>query len=281
MSDWRSLWYLIVAVVFLSSVSCDDRKAPQVIDEPVVASVANKVLYLSDLNNMIHDNTSAHDSTSLAAAYIDQWVRDQLVTKEAARLLSSDLEIDQLVQDYREKLLKIHLEDQIIASRYDTTISVQELSSFYEGIKGQFLLKENLYRGSYAKFPVGTTGLSDFNEAWKSDDLVSVNTFAGAFAEEHHLDSTMWITWPELTEWYEGWSESRADRALSQRQKDKEYEYFLKIVEQVDKGEISPLSYIRPQLERMILHKRKQKILEDYKQELYERALNNNIIKLP
>ena len=51
-------------------------------------------------------------------------------------------------------------------------------------------------------------------------------------------------------------------------------------MDSVDKGEISPLEYIRPQLNRMYLHKRKQKVIENYKQELYEKALNNNIIKI-
>ena len=48
----------------------------------------------------------------------------------------------------------------------------------------------------------------------------------------------------------------------------------------MDKGAFSPLGYIAPQLSRMLLHKRKQNILDAYKQELYEKALQENIVRL-
>ena len=74
---------------------------------------------------------------------------------------------------------------------------------------------------------------------------------------------------------------ARIDKKQVQTQRDSEYEYFLKIVDQEAKGEISPLAYIEKQLVRMLLHKKRGEILESYKQELYEKALNDNTIKLP
>ena len=61
---------------------------------------------------------------------------------------------------------------------------------------------------------------------------------------------------------------------------DQNYQYFLKVIESRDEGEISPLSYVEERLRQMMLHQRKQIIIEEYKQELYERALNNNVIKI-
>jgi hypothetical protein len=41
-----------------------------------------------------------------------------------------------------------------------------------------------------------------------------------------------------------------------------------------------PLELIREKLSRVILHERKENVLEDYKQKLYEKAINSNIVKL-
>lgn len=254
----------------------------EVVQGNMVASVGNRILYKSELDNVIHPNTSRQDSIALASAYIDQWVRDQLMAREAARFFSTDFEIERLVDDYREKLLRFNLEEEILSTRFDTTISENEIITFYEKMKEQFFLSENLYRCRYMKFDKKTTGLKTFVKDWKEDNNDgAITDFGRAFANEHHLDTTRWITLTQLNNWHDGWSMSRAEKHLNQRQSNEKYEFFLKIVDHKDKGDISPLEYIKPQLSKMLLHRRKQTIIEDYKQELYESALSTNNIKLP
>ncbi len=267
-------------IITLFFVSCKQQEPVPTDSGRVLAIVGDQSLYDKDIRHLIHPNTKNQDSVSLATAFIDQWLRDQLMTREAAKYFSSDDEIDRLVEDYQAKLLKFNLEEKILNERYDTLVSDDELVAFYEQMKEQFILKENLFRCMYVKIEKGTQGLKDFNSNWKKDDLGSIRSFAGAFASESHIDTTQWKPWTELDGWYSKWSTSRVKQKIKQRQIDSEYEYFLKIVDSVDKGAFSPLEYIRPQLYRMFLHKRKQEIIEDYKQELYEKALNNNILKI-
>lgn len=276
-----SLYVVITVLLIIVGVSC---KQPQPIktseDKKIIASVGSKALYQSDLINLIHPNTKKQDSIGLATAYIDQWIRDQLITREATSSFSTDESIEQLVAEYREKLLKFSLEEKIINQRYDTAVSMSELTTYYESIKDQFVLDDDICRAIYIKMDRKQPGIKDFKKEWNKDDQKAMYAFARAYNTEMSIDSTEWKTWTEVSDWYGKWSKTKARSLSKQRQNDKEYEYFLKIVGFKDKGEFSPLEYIRPQLSKMLLLKRRQGIIEEYKQELYEKALQNNLIKI-
>lgn len=265
-----SLWLL---------TSCD--KQTSAIDSPeVIASVEGRELYKSALDNVIHPQASPQDSSAMATAYVDQWVRDQLLMRQASRLFSSDFEVERLVDDYRERLLKYNLEDKILTERYDTVISPQELQRYYEKMKEDFVLNEDIYRSTYVKFDKETKSLTQFAKDWKKNDTEAIRTFAAAFAEIFDADTTVWRTWDDMTRGFEGFSKSSAQALKEQRQIGGEYEYYLKTHDIAALGSLAPLGYVAPQLKRMLLHQRKQQLLEAYKQELYEKALKDNVIKI-
>jgi len=271
---------LFLSCLFFLITACQKQiEIPE--GKVLVASVGQQALYRSDLDQIIHPNTSTQDSVSIATAYIDQWVREKLMTDQANRYFHNDPEIDKLVSEYEGKLLGVKLEEKILAERYDTAIHHDELLSYYQEMKSQFLLTDDIYRCIYVKIKKDRNGLSEFRKNWQAESLREVHIFALAFAEEYHRDTLVWKSKSDLSTWYDGWSQARIDRKEIQTQKNEEYEYFLKVIDQEAKGEVSPLAYIEKQLLRMLLHKKRGEILESYKQELYERALNDNIIKLP
>ena len=273
----------IALFLIFSIVSCDNRNQQEssTKESKVVATVGSRKLLQSDLDQIIHPSTTQQDSVALASMYIDQWVRDQLMTREAAKYFSSDFEIEKLVDDYREKLLKFNLEERVVAMRFDTIITEIELNEFYLEMKDQFILDQTLYRCIFAEFEKGTAGLSGFIKDWNAGNDLNVFSFAAAFSNQSHLDTAQWVSIEVLDDWNNKWSTRKLSDGQIQRQNDKESEFFLKIVEKVDKGQPSPLDYIKDRLVHMLLHRRKQNILEKYKQDLYEDALERNIITLP
>ena len=279
--DKRQIFAFILAPVLLCLIiGCENDNSNISAEASIVARVHDRTLTRSTLNQVIHAHSKVEDSTAMANAYIDQWTRDQLMMREASRLFSADSEVERLVKDYKESLLKHQLEDKIISERFDTTITAVQLSLFYDEMKSQFTLPNALYRCAFYKFSRETKSIDQFYKDWKKEDEHAIRTFAAAYGVELRSDSTMWYTWNELEDINRTFVQSIANRLLSQRKIDKEYQYFLKIYEKVDKGAFSPLGYVAPQLRRMLLHKRKQKILEAYKQEIYEKALRENIVRL-
>lgn len=274
-------YFLYPVVILLLCSGCQKKPPTEEINEAdIIARVGERILTDTELNKIIHPDTKNADSISLANAFIDNWVRDQLMTREASRYFASDFEIEKLVDDYREKLLKFNLEEQIISMRLDTSYSKGEIEQFYNDMKEQFLLKEEIYRCIFAAFDRDLEGIGAFKKEWNAENLDFVYSFIDGYADQKHLDTSVWLTWSEIEMWTEKFSKSRADAMKQQRQIGEESEFFLKVLDRVDKGVASPLIYIEPQLSRMMLHKKKQDILEAFKQELYEKALKNNLIKL-
>jgi len=274
-----SIGLLVYSCILCFTASCKKQVIiPE--GEVMVASVGEAILYQSDLDQIIHPSMSPQDSLSLATAYIDQWIREELITQRAENLYSADDEIEQLTADYKGKLLGFRLEEKILSDRYDTTITNEELTSYYESIKTQFILQEDIYRGLYVRLTKGQDSISDFRNLWKSQELEDIHTFAVRYADIYLSDTTTWKSWTELSLLYPRWSLDRANRLGAQIQQDDEYEYFLKIVDREAKGEVSPFKHVAEQLKKMLLHQRKGEIMETYKQELYESALNNNQINI-
>ncbi len=273
----QAILLLCVSSLWLScSKSQESVEAP----EPIIASVENRKLYQKELEQVIHPASSTKDSAAIANAYIDQWVRDQLLMKEASRYFASDFEIEKLVDDYREKLIKFNFEQKIIEDRFDTTVTSQQFSKFYDLHKEQFVLKEGVYRVQMVQIPRKTKNIDNFYRDWRSDEAEAVAKYIEQNAVQQALDEKRWYTWPQIESWCEGFNEGRAQKPGTQRIRQDDIECFLKVLEYRGEKEISPLLFIQDQLKQMILHHRKQEIIENYKSELYNKAIDHNIIKI-
>jgi len=262
-------------------IGCQNTsKSDKLPQDLVIATVGLKELRSSTVDQVLHSYASHEDSLALATAYVDNWIRDQLMMKEALDRFSEDIKVNRLVEDYKGRLLKHHLELAIINERFDTLITDAELNEYYEKVKTQFSLNEPIVKCTFVKFNKDTKSLSEFYKDWRADEDHAVRTFAAAYGDEVSMDTSIWRPVSELKTWYSGFSERVILQKRPQRQLDAESQYYLKVVDVMDKGTFSPLAYIKPQLERMLLHQRRQAIIGDYKQELYERGISKGIIKI-
>ena len=62
--------------------------------------------------------------------------------------------------------------------------------------------------------------------------------------------------------------------------KDDDFQYFFRAVGVMNQKEIAPLSFIKSQASKYILHQRKIQLIEKRKQEMYDLELKKNNIKL-
>ncbi len=277
----RMSWYLITlaSLVIWVAIGCRPN-IPEDGDQVIIAQIGNRKLFENELKQIIHPENSSADSAALANAYIDQWVRDQLLMREAARVFSSDFELEELVEDYREKLLKFKLEEKILEERYDTVVTDLQLQAFYNQHKERFVRDEPLYKCWLVKFPANTEGRATFRRDWNADRTGEIEKFVQKEGVVYELDSENWYTWDHILSWCPSFSEERARSVKNQRKVMDNVEYHLKVLEIIDKGDISPLTFVKMQLKLMILHQRRQDIIASYKQELYEKGLEDNIIKI-
>lgn len=242
----------------------------------MIAKVYNTSLYMSELDAVIHPSVTQSDSVALAKAYIDQWIKDQILMEEASNYFIDRSNIDRLVADYRKNLIKFEYENKVISEQFDTLVNKTELTSFYETIKEQFLLHESIYNVQLAELNSEVSDLKDLYKEWKNDNPVAIF----AIASRSVLDTTIWMTWPEITQWSDKFSEDKAITGSYQQIATDNSEIFLKVRERRAPMEYSPLPFVSVQLKQMILHKRKGKLLELKKDELYKEALEADEIKI-
>ena len=64
------------------------------------------------------------------------------------------------------------------------------------------------------------------------------------------------------------------------RRSDDDFFYYFRLIERVPAKEYAPISYIADQANKVILHRRKMKLLDETKERMYDRALRRNDVKI-
>lgn len=275
---------LLLACLSITCWHCggDDRAKA---GDKLLAQVYNKNLYLSDLEGIVPEGVSPEDSVLLVRAFTNRWVRDHLLMYEAERNIPKDLDIDKLVRDYRASLVRYNFEEKIIAERLDSTVAEEELKAFYEQNKDQFQLENTILKVQLLKAP-NRAPQAELNKLWydRSNDRYSdrLANFAKQWGALALLDREKWYKLEEVAAFLPKGTLT-ADNVASRKEgtlSDGDFRYYYRVLEAVQGKETAPFDYVREQAVKIILHRRKQDLLEKWKEELYQKELKRENIKL-
>ncbi len=269
--------FLIGLMLIVSCSPISENEA----EETVLAKAHNKTLYISELDGMIPDGISEQDSMMIVNAYIERWVRKSLMLHEAERNLPKDLDIDRLVRDYRASLILHNYEQMLVEASLDSTITQEELTVYYEKNKEQYQLESNIMRCNFIKIPTTAPDIGKVKKWWNDDDSLALMKYSNTYAEAFLLEDSTWHKVDDIAAEFPKGTFSKgmkSGQALSL--KDGDYQYFLKVLETKSQKEIAPLEFIRGQATKFILHNKKIKLLEQKKEELYEKGIRRNYVKI-
>jgi hypothetical protein len=262
---------------------CSNNEALKEGDK-LLAQVYNKSLYLSELEGIVPEGVTKEDSALIVSAYAQRWAREQLMMYEAERNIPKDLDIDELVRDYRASLVRFNFEEQLIAERLDSTVSEAEMKAFYENNEDQFQLESTILKCLLLKLP-SQAPQSEINKLWYSRNPADENRlkgFAKQWAAFAMLDREKWYKLEEVAALLpEGTLTS--DNIGSRREgtlSDGDFRYYYRVLEVVQGKTTAPFDYVREQASKVILHKRKQELLEKWKEELYQAELRRENVKI-
>jgi hypothetical protein len=260
------------------------KKAEGKKEDKLLARVYDRKLYLSELEGVVSTGTLPADSTLLVAAYVQRWLREQLMMYEAERSISEELDIDELVRSYRASLVRFNFEERLIAEKLDSTVAEDELKAYYESNMDQFQLESTILKCSILKISFQAPQ-NEINKLWYSHnptDEAKLNAFTKQWATVTLLDPEKWYTLQEvalllpkgtLTSENVG---SRREGTLS----DGDFRYYYRVTEAVQGKTTAPFDYAKDQAQKIILHKRKQELLERWKEDLYQKELRRENIKI-
>ena len=253
-------------------------------EDKLLAGIYNKELYLSEIINSIPQEV---DSTAFIKSYIDSWVKKQLlITKAEMNLTDALKDVDERIDDYRNSLLIYAYQQELIKQNFDTTVSAQEILSYYNLYQENFELKQNIFKGRFVKTAVDAPRLDEFRKIFRSkreDDKEDLLEYCRQFATDYHLEDVKWIYFSKFTKNLPV-EVSNITYYLSSKNyytyTTDSSKYFLFINEYQIKGGTSPLDLVQEKIRKIILNKNKLQFLKSLEDDLYQQAIANGKIKI-
>lgn len=242
-----------------------------------VVELLGHALYESDLAEITRNATSAEDSARIADQYIQQWAIDLLVY-EKAKMLKSE-EIEKLVEDYRRALYIHSYEQHRVEKRMPRDISAEQIQTFYDEHQSNFTLKENIVRGILVVVPSDAPDIDKLRKWMNSKDEEKydhIEKYAYTYATGYELFTEDWKTTNQIllrmpsANWIDQLKKQNTPAQLIE--KDSISTYILQVTEKHMVGEIAPIEWAKPEIEKIILRDRQIQFIQDDHRQLYEDA---------
>ncbi len=280
------LFYIAVFCVG-SLVACKSESPPEeVVPEPVLlAQVFNYKLYYSDIKELIQGYENERDSIQQVRSLTEHWVRDRLILVEAEKKFPKEANMEQLLEDYRQSLLRHFFEQKTLEEQLDTVITEADLLTYYEANKELHRLQSGILRGYYFKIKRPESKKDNILKLWKGfpqknrDEILSYTLANGL---TNWSDSSEWHEMKMVTQLFpEGTLSPGAIRSnQSVMREDRDYIYLLYPLEVYQENDVAPLDRIREHAARFILHQRELELLEKIKKEIYDRDIQDERVKI-
>ncbi len=277
----------IVLLMLLSFVSCDYFSTSKEEKSTAVARVMDIYLYQKDIKKVMPFNMSKTDSTLFVQNYIDSWVRRTLLMEKAKiNATINPVELEQLVQKYKEDLLINSYQKSVVSEYLDTTITDSDISEYYQQNKDKFKLNDDLVQLKYVKFPKKVLNKKEFIKLFKSkkeEDLDTLISKEYAFKEFHLRDSS-WVTYADVM--------NKIPILLSFNKRDLlKNTTFVKKEDSLDvylvringvrlKSQVAPKDFVKETIRELILHERKKILLRDIELKIMEDAKTQKQIEI-
>ncbi len=249
----------------------------------LIASVGTSYLFKSDINNLISEETSPKDSAQIAERFVKNWIKKELLIKEANTNVRIDQsEIERKVADYRYTLLSYEYQKLMVQRLLDTMVTNDEVESYYLDNQNNFTLRQNIFRGRFMKVNQDAPKKNNIRRWMKSkrpQDIESLRSYAFQFADNYSLEDSTWIKFDDIIKSSPFSTISNKVQFLRRNryveEADSTYLYLLNIEEYKISEETSPLEFVREEIRNIILNKRKVELAKSLENDIYERAKEN------
>lgn len=260
-----------------------DRPTEKEAENKIIARLGDKKLMLHDLVGIFPANSSQSDSTDLIRRFAENWVKKELMLREArnkARL--DEAEIERKVADYRYSLTVYEFEKQYLQKELDTLVSESLMKQYYQDNITNFVLKQAIVKAVYAKVDKKHTHLGRIRSLIRSTEKKEssqLTSLCAQAAEQYHLSYSTWTHVDQLI-YRTPWNAVLNKAPLLQANKltetsDEQYVYLLHIREVRTAGDTAPLEFAKDQIRSLLLNQRKVSMIHSLGKQVFERARAN------
>ncbi|AQS93545.1 hypothetical protein BXQ17_05345 [Polaribacter sp. BM10] len=250
----------------------------------IVAIVNTEKLFKEDLKDLLPRNITKEDSLILVKSLIQDWAVKKLFLKAAETNNSSESldNINKLVQDYKESLLINNYKEDLIKQKLDTLVTEQEIEEYYLANNENFKLNEVLVKSKYLNFDNNLKDQKEIIELFKSDDIEDAEELERQQLsfKMYQLNDSVWTELDKILLKLPFSKENLLKKSKFIQKQDSLGLYLVAIKDVLNRNDIAPLSYIKPTIKEMILHKRKIELIREIEKLIVKDATKNNNFKI-
>jgi hypothetical protein len=255
-----------------------------------VARVFGNYLYLSDIEGIVPKGSKPADSLKILNEYITQWMQQQVIVHQALNNLDTNqINFSKQILDYKNSLIIYEYEKELIAEKLDTTITEQEIEDYYNENKKDFQLKNDIVKIIYVKVPDKAPNQEKLKGWINSADIKDKEKLAAYCyqnATNYFLDDNAWLMFDDVlneipieTANEDIFLQNNNNRIVQIDDTDNTT-YYLAIKGYMIKNSISPLSFEKENIKKILLNKRKMDLVEKMKLNSFEQAQLHNDLEL-
>lgn len=248
-----------------------------------VARVNNTFLYHDELTGIAASGSTKEDSAARVEAYIDSWIRKELLIQEAAKKINiNEAEVERKILDYRYSIIAYEYQSYYIKQNLDTIFDESEIKAYYEANIDNFILKQNIVRATFIKIPKNApkmNKLKDWIYSQDEEDRQDLKSYCLSFSVAYHISDSTWMIFDDLVRNSPLMEIPNKVQFLKTNPyfetEDESYLYFLKVDEYRISDNVSPLEFVTDEIKNIILNKRKVELAKKLEDEVYENALED------
>lgn len=274
-------YFFLIGVLFLVSCGSFFKDGE---DTLPIARVGESYLFAEDLEPFITKGMSKQDSTAFAVNFINKWASKQLLLSKSKINLSEEQlnEFNRLVNDYKTDLYTRAYTEALVQQANDTAISSSQLKTFYEGQKQNFKLNEKIVQLRFVELPnqfLDKNVVVDKIKSFTEDDKNYLDSIGVQFKKIHFNDS-IWVSASRVLNEIAPLNSTNEDRYLKKSQffelQDSLGVYLGKVTGVLNVNEIAPLSYIKTDIKRVLLNRRRLEYVRKLETEIIDEGIQKN-----
>ena len=278
--------FLSILFCIFTLASCDyiklqEKHAPT---SEIIAIVNTDKLFKEDLKDFLPRNISREDSLILVKSFIQDWAVKKLLLDAAANNNTQESlkNINSLVQDYKESLLINNFKEALIKQQLDTIISDDEVEAYYLINNENFKLNEVLVKSRYLYFDASIINKKEIVKFFKSEEIEDAEELERQQLsfKMYQLNDSIWTELDKILLKLPFSKENLLKKSKFIQKQDSLGLYLVAIKDVLRRNDIAPLSYIKPTIKEMILHKRKIELIRDIEKIIVKDATKNNNFKI-
>lgn len=283
---------VIIAAVLTSSCDLvkvkDDASALDSNQPRAIARVNDHYLYAIDVDGIVSADVSAEDSTNIMTAYVNNWVRKQLLIDEAtAKIDFDEAEIQRKILDYRYSLIAYEYKSYYVNQNLKKEVSDEEIQKYYDENQDNFPLKQNIIRGKFIRVPKDAPDLNKIKTliySSRKDKIEELRSYCFSNAIMYSLEDSVWINFDDIiknTPLAEiPNKEEFLKRTKYTESSDESSIYYFLIKEYKKTDDIAPLEIVKDQVMGIIVNKRKVELARILEKEVYDKAVESGAFEI-